>query len=165
MKKDGDKILRGKSLGLEKLHRSIVGTDVEGRLNKLYIIIEIYISIAGAHRALPDVLAMERVLTHPSLVRCLPNLDIRSPAKQMRLWIQQKRVHTRITALVKALGTPSVTAAQARRLDNLGLGIQELLKLHKDIDNPEEFLTRLKERGVNSKILREKLVKTLQQFK
>ena len=58
-----------------------------------------------------------------------------------------------------------MTAAQARRLDNLGLGIQELLKLHKDIDNPEEFLTRLKERGVNSKILREKLVKTLQQFK
>ena len=108
---------------------------------------------------------MERVLTHPSLVRCLPNLDIRSPAKQMRLWIQQKRVHTRITALVKALGTPSVTAAQARRLDNLGLGIQELVKLHKDIGNPEEFLTRLKERGVNSKILREKLVKTLQQFK
>ena len=83
----------------------------------------------------------------------------------MRLWIQQKRVHTRITDLVKALGTPSVTAAEARRLDTLGLGFQELLKLHKDISNPEEFLTNLKERGVRSKILREKLVKTLQQFK
>ena len=104
---------------------------------------------------------MERVLTHPSLVRCLPKLDIRSPAKQMRLWIQQKRVHTRITDLVKALGMPSVTAAQARHLDTLGLGFQELLKLHKDISNPEEFLTNLKERGVRSKILREKLVKTL----
>ena len=79
--------------------------------------------------------------------------------------LQEKRVHTRITDLVKALGTPSVTAAQARRLDTLGLGFQELLKLHKDISNPEEFLTNLKERGVRSKILREKLVKTLQQFK
>ena len=45
MKKDGDKILRGKSLGLEKLHRSIVGTDVEGRLDKSYIIIYINIYI------------------------------------------------------------------------------------------------------------------------
>ena len=83
----------------------------------------------------------------------------------MRLWIQPKRVHTRTTALGKALGKPSLTAAQARRLDTLGLGFQELLKLHKDTANPEEFLKMLKERGVRSKPLKEKLVKVLQHFK
>ncbi len=32
MKKDGDTALQGlKSLGLEKLHKSIVGTDVQGK--------------------------------------------------------------------------------------------------------------------------------------
>ena len=33
MKKDGDEILQGKSLGLEKLHAAIVGTNDEGMLH------------------------------------------------------------------------------------------------------------------------------------
>lgn len=36
MKKDGDTALKGlKSLALEKLHKSIVGTDIQGMKNKL----------------------------------------------------------------------------------------------------------------------------------
>jgi len=33
MKKDGVEILQGKSLALEKLHKTVLGTDVEGMLN------------------------------------------------------------------------------------------------------------------------------------
>ena len=33
IKKDGDEILQGKSLGLEKLHAAVVGTNVEGMLH------------------------------------------------------------------------------------------------------------------------------------
>lgn len=120
--------------------------------------------IVGAHRALPDVLALERVLTHPSLVTCLSRLPIRSPAQQMKLWIQQKRAHIRTTSLVKAMGKPSLTAAQAKRLDSLGLGFNDLLKLHRDSSSTDEFQTLLKDRGVRSKPLREKMWKALQQF-
>ncbi len=44
----------------------------------------------GAHRALPDVLAMEAVLTHPSLVRCPSMKDFSNAWKikeyEMKLW-------------------------------------------------------------------------------
>ena len=30
IRKDGDEILQGKSLGLERLHAAVVGTNVEG---------------------------------------------------------------------------------------------------------------------------------------
>lgn len=117
----------------------------------------------GAHRALPDVFAMERVLTHPSLVRCLSRLPIRTPGRQIKLWIQQKRAHIRTTSLVKALGKPSLTTIQAKRLDSLGLGFKELLQL-RDSHSKEDFLSCLKEKGVRSLLVREKLQKALQQF-
>ena len=35
MKKEGDKALHGKLLGLGKLHKSIIRTDVEGKLDTI----------------------------------------------------------------------------------------------------------------------------------
>ena len=32
MKKDGEDILQGTSLGMEKLHKKVVGTDIEGNI-------------------------------------------------------------------------------------------------------------------------------------
>ena len=107
-----------------------------------------------AHRALPDVLALEKILTHPSLVTYLSRLPIRSPS-------QQKRAHIRTTALVKAMGKPCLTAAQAKCLDVLGLGFNDLLKLHSSKD---EFLTATKDNGIRSRPVQEKIVKDLQQF-
>ena len=80
-----------------------MGTDVEGRL-KIILHVHILLMYICAHRALPDVFAMERVLTHPSLVRCLSRLPIRTPARQIKLWMQQKQAHIRITS-VKAMGS------------------------------------------------------------
>ena len=72
-------------------------------------------SYLGAHRAFPDVQAMEAVMTHPSLVSCLTNLPIRSPKRQIELWSTQKAVHQQ--SLVKALGKPTISKAQAKKLD------------------------------------------------
>ena len=82
----------------------------------------------------------------------------------MKLWIQQKQAHIRTTALVKAIGKPSLTAAQAKRLDVLGLGFKDLLKLHRDSGSRDEFVTAMKDNGIRSGPVREKIVKALQQF-
>lgn len=106
-------------------------------------------------------MAMERVFTHQSLVSCLSRLPIRSPKTQRKLWIEQKRVFQRTTSLIKSLGKPAITKSQAKRLDILGLGHEDLVQLHSSSKDEEEFLKFLKEKGVNSKPLREKLVKLL----
>lgn len=95
--------------------------------------------VLGAHRALPDVIAMERVFTHQSLVSCLSKLPLRTPKTQRRLWIDQKRLFFRTTSLIKSLGKPAITTAQAKRLDVLGLGHEELVQLHKTFKSREEF--------------------------
>ncbi len=101
------------------------------------------------------------MLTHWSLVSCLSNLDIRTPGKQMSLWAVQKRLHQRTNDLVRLLGKPSVTAPQAKRLDTLGYTYTDLVTLRKEFKDGEHFKEILKTRGVNSKPLREKLLKLL----
>ena len=115
------------------------------------------IAYTGAHRALPDILAMERMITHPSLVHCLSDLPIRSPSLQKDLWTQQKLIFSRTTALVKSLGKPSITSAQAKRLDELGFSYADLSRLKSQSKTRQVFLDSLKTTGVNSKPLREKL--------
>ena len=68
----------------------------------------------------------------------------------MKLWIQQKRAYIRTTALVKAIGKPSLTAAQAKHLDVLGLRFNDLLKLHRDSGHIDEFVTAMKDRADQS---------------
>ena len=117
--------------------------------------------LTGAHRAFPDVIAMVAVMTHPSLVGCLTRILIRSSTRQMDLWTKQKEVFQRATALIKSLGKPSVTSAQAKRLDALGLGYGDLVKLRSESAGDEAFKKNLKDKGVNSKPLHDKLVKLL----
>ena len=117
--------------------------------------------VLGAHRALPDVTAMESVITHQSLVSCLSKLPVRPPKTQWKLWIDQKRLFHRTTSLIRSLGKPAITAPQAKRLDALGLGHEELVQLHSNSKGREKFIKVLKDKGVNSKPLREKLAKLL----
>ena len=56
-----------------------------------------------------------------------------------------------------ALGR-GVTAAQAKRLDVLGLSRQALIDIREGAATAEEFKSVLLERGVRSRPLREKLV-------
>ena len=101
------------------LHKKIVGSDIEGTF--FFLILS----------------------THPSLVRCLSRLRIRSPSLQLRQWVQQKRAHIRKTSLMKELGK-YVTVAQAVQLDSLGIGIQDLVQL-RDCNSQEDVLTALTE--------------------
>ncbi len=82
MKKDGCSELNGTRLGMEALHLHILGTAVEGNVANKMITLNSYL---GAHRAFPDVQAMEAVMTHPLLVSCLTNLPIGSPKRQIEL--------------------------------------------------------------------------------
>jgi len=77
----------------------------------------------------------------------------------MGLWNRQKTIFRRAAALVKSLGKPSFTPTQAKRLDSLGLVYTDLCKRHWDSGTKEVFLTALKDKGVPSKLLREKLVR------
>ena len=53
--------------------------------SKIIITLHFSIIITGANKVLPDNLAIEQVLTHPSLIRYLSNFIICSPAKQVAM--------------------------------------------------------------------------------
>ncbi|XP_064397556.1 uncharacterized protein LOC135344319 [Halichondria panicea] len=142
MKKNGDSHLAGKKLGMGDLYLHTLGTCLE-----------------GAHRAFPDVLAMEAVMTHQSLISCPPNLPVRSAKKQMELWTSQKQRFHQADALIRSLGKPSITAAQAKRLIQLGLEHSALVTLRPKSSTPEAFMEALKGKGVKSKALCIKLAK------
>ena len=105
---------------------------------------------------------MVRVFTHQSLVGCLSHLPIRTPSKQLKLWAGQKHLHQRTSTLITSLGgKPAVTSAQAKRLDSLGFSHQNLVELRSECGDDTTFCQTLKDRGVNSKPLQQKLVKCL----
>ena len=59
----------------------------------------------------------------------------------------------------QVLGQAQITSAQAKKLDSIGLGYGDLEKLKSECRNREEFVRVLKDRGINSKPLQEKLSK------
>ena len=62
---------------------------------------------------------------------------------------------------ISPLGKPTVTPTQAKRLDTLGLKFEDHLKLYRESADREAFQTTMKEKGIRSKPLREKIVKAL----
>ncbi len=74
---------------------------------------------------------------------------------QLRQWAQQKHAHHRKMVLTKGLGN-CITASQATRLDTLGISLQDLVEL-RDSTDKEVFLRTLKDKGLRSKVLRDKL--------
>ena len=67
----------------------------------------------------------------------------------------------KVADLIRAIGKPSLTPTQAKKLDYLGLSFAELTHLHQYSSNMEVFLDALKVKGIRSKVLREKLGKAL----
>ena len=121
-------------------HLKVTGSDIEGRdynnnIQKYYDCILIL-----STRALPYAFAMGRVL-HPSLVKCLSSLSIRSPQLHRKLWMEQKKA-IRATTLIKALGKPTLTSA----VDALGIKFEDLLNLYLESTTTEAFHRVLKER-------------------
>ncbi len=67
-----------------------------------------------------------------------------SPKQQRCKWLSQKRLFQRTSDLIRSLRKPSVTPARAKRLDTLGLGIQEVRKVHLKTKDVEVLLKILK---------------------
>ena len=88
---------------------------------------------------------MERVL-HPSLVKCLSSLSILSPQLHRKLWMEQKKAIRGATTLIKAFGKPTLTSAQAKRVEALSIKFEDLLNLYLESTTTEAFHTVLKER-------------------
>ena len=89
------------------------------------------------------------------------DLTVRSPQVQLGLWTNQKISFMKAAALIRAIGKPSLTQTQAKKLDSLGLSFAELTHLHQHSSTMEVFLAALKAKGIRSKVLREKLGKAL----
>ncbi len=106
---------------------------------------------------LPDVLALERVLLHPSLSGCLKELSFLTSQMQLKKWLSQKTLFIKAAALTRSLGKPSVTPTQAKKLVTEGFD-QSLSLLHRTSLTEDDSL---KKRGVRSKPLGEKLFKAL----
>ncbi len=134
MKKDGEEVLQGASLAMEKLHIKIVGSPIEGMQfvteTQSILVYNNNNYLVEAHKALPDVLALERVFIHTALAGSLANFSVRTPQVQLSLWINQRNTFRRAAALIMSLG---LTSTQAKKLDSLGIGYPELLKIEKSV--------------------------------
>lgn len=118
----------------------------------------------GAHRALPDVLAMERVILHPSLSVCLSNVLTRCPQHQLKLWLDKKQLYMKSAQLIKCFGKPALTSAQAKKLVSKNLLLDDLKIIQREVGSEAEFHSSLKTKGINSQPLREKLWKALKRL-
>lgn len=115
-----------------------------------------------AHRALPDVEALERIMLKTDLVHLLSSLPVKSTANQLGAWAMQKNTHNRVTQLLTSLGKQRVTNAQAKRLNELGLSYEALLDLRTSSKSRDDFCDALLKSGVRSKPLRERLGSIIQ---
>ena len=109
-----------------------------------------------AHRAFPDVEALERIIVKTELVDLLSGLPVRSAAQQLGKWTAMKNTHHQVVQILTSLGK-RVTSPQAKRLNQLGLTLEALQDLRSSCKNNEEFGKALLQSGVKSKPLREKL--------
>ncbi len=96
-----------------------------------------------------------QLLMETALVDLHSSVPARPANQQIRLWQDQKQQRLRTSTLLHSLGK-RITAAQAKRLDTLDLSYKVLCEI-RGCANDAEFQRLLKERGVHSKPLREKL--------
>lgn len=99
---------------------------------------------------------METLLMHPSLTGAnsqqqqeaaraflTANLPVRTARQHRQTWDRLRATHQRTVALINKLGKPTVTKDQAKRLDSLGLGYEELVSLRARCKSVGEFLNDL----------------------
>ena len=92
-----------------------------------------------------------------ALVDLLSSIPTRPARQQLQLWRVQKEQRRRTSTLLHTPGR-RVTAAQAMRLDVLDLSYPVLCEIRGSASSDDKFRRALQERGVRSKLLREKLV-------
>ena len=75
--------------------------------------------------------------------------------------MDQKESFFKAAVFIKAFGKPCLTTLQAKKLESLGLSYEDLTKLLQETGGGEAFHNALKDIGINSKLLREKLGSSL----
>lgn len=109
-----------------------------------------------AHRALPDVEALEELFTQTALKKLLLSIPIRSTEEQLQLWIAQKDIYNQINKLSSTL--PDISREQARKLVKMGLTYEELCHMCATTKTKDEFKELLKMKGVQRGKLHNQLV-------
>ena len=109
-----------------------------------------------AHRALPDVEAVETLFMLAPLHDILASLAIRTPQQQLHLWALQKQKRQAIQQLLLFFGK-KITKAHASQLTKQGITHQTLEKWKGEAKDVKEFAKTLKNHKVNSKKLQDNL--------
>ena len=104
---------------------------------------------------------MKAVFTHPTFEHCIPQLGFRSPSQQLRAWAKMKGVKERSTDIINKLGKSSITATQAKRLDELGFTYSNLVELYAQSTDDSTFIQALRGKKVMSPVVPGKLAKIL----
>lgn len=106
-----------------------------------------------AHRALPDVEALQELYTQPSLQKLFLSIPIRSTGEQLQHWKAQKECHEHVTKFHHILPTE-----QARILVKKGLTYNVLCHMCATTKTKEEFKELLKRKGVQRGKVHNRLV-------
>ena len=106
-----------------------------------------------AHRALPDVEALQELYTQTSLQKLLLSIPIRSTGEQLQHWKAQKECYEHVTKFRHILPTE-----QARILVKKGLTYKVLCHMCATTKTKEEFKELLKRKGVQRGKAHNKLV-------
>ncbi len=107
---------------------------------------------------LHSIIAEVNIFVAQKVTGCLDKLHIQSPSMQMKKWLAQKTLYTNVALLTRSLGKPSITPTQAKKLVTRGIDFHTLLLLRRTSD---AFVASLKQKGVRSKPLGEKLYRAL----
>lgn len=117
-----------------------------GNLYSKYFVDETY----NAHRALDDVVAMERLFTNTPLVSLLSSLTIWNMQKLIQEWNGKVQKNNRIQQLV--IGFKQDTSkSMAKRLELLGLSYDYLKVQYESTSSPDAFVKWLRSVGVKHK--------------
>ncbi len=110
---------------------------------------------------LHSIIAEVNIFVAQKVTGCLDKLHIQSPSMQMKKWLAQKTLYTNAALLTRSLGKPSITPTQAKKLVTQGFDLHTLLLLRRTSDTKDAFVASLKQKGVRSKPLGEKLYRAL----
>ena len=113
-------------------------------------------SLIVAHRALPDVEAMEALFSVEPLHALLPSLAIRTPQQQIQHWALQKQKRNSVQRLMRVFGK-KITRAHTQQLIKMNVSFETPERWKSESKDRKEFTDTLKKRKINSKILRERL--------
>ena len=114
-----------------------------------------YYAHPAAHRALPDVEAMEELFASPALHDLLSSLPKRSATEQIHKYVRHQKTRKVLHSFHR-----KITTNQAERLVDLNLTYNDLLEI-KWSCSKEEFLKKVSKKGVRSKNFTMKLFSIL----